>query len=48
MLESAIEAMFNYLGEDYSTYMSQEETNSLADQLKGEYNGLGILLNRST
>ncbi len=48
MLESAIEAMFNYLGEDYSTYMSQEETNSLADQLKGEYKGLGIQLNRST
>lgn len=48
MLESAIEAMFNYLGEDYSTYMSQEETNSLADQLKGEYKGLGIQLNRNT
>lgn len=48
MLEKAIEAMFNYLGEDYSTYMSQEETNSLADQLKGEYKGLGIQLNRST
>ncbi len=28
--------------------MNQEETNSLAEQLKGEYKGLGIQLNRNT
>jgi carboxyl-terminal processing protease len=42
MLESAIEAMFNYLGEDYSTYLSKEQTDSLAQKLQGEYKGIGI------
>lgn len=45
MLESAIEAMFNYLGEDYSTYMSKEETDALAERLIGEYKGIGITIN---
>lgn len=44
LLESAINAMFNYLGEDYSTYMSKEETDSLAEKLLGEYKGIGISL----
>lgn len=42
MLESAIGAMFNYLGEDYSTYMSKEESDALAERLEGEYQGIGI------
>ncbi len=42
MLESAINAMFNYLNEDYSTYMSKEETDALAQKLLGEYKGIGI------
>lgn len=42
MLESAIGAMFNYLGEDYSTYMSKEESDALAEKLEGEYQGIGI------
>ncbi len=46
MLESAISAMFNYLGEDYSTYMSKEETDSLAEKLMGEYKGIGITINK--
>ena len=45
LLESAINAMFNYLGEDYSTYMNKEETQALAEQLLGEYQGIGISLN---
>ncbi len=45
MLESAIAAMFKYLGEDYSTYMSKEETEALANRLKGEYKGIGITIN---
>ncbi len=44
MLESAIDAMMNYLGEDYSTYMSKEETESLAEKLLGEYKGIGVQL----
>ena len=30
MLEEAMKAMFNYLGEDYSSYMSKNESDSLA------------------
>ena len=45
LLESAIGAMFNYLGEDYSTYMSKEESDSLAEKLLGEYKGIGVSLN---
>ena len=45
MVESAINAMFNYLGEDYSTYMTKEETDALAQRLVGEYKGIGITLN---
>lgn len=45
MLESAISAMFNYLGEDYSTYMNKEETDALAQRLIGEYKGIGITIN---
>lgn len=44
MLESAISAMFNYLGEDYSTYMTKEETDALAEKLLGEYKGIGITI----
>lgn len=47
LLESAISAMFNYLGEDYSTYMSKEETDELAEKLLGEYKGIGVSLNTS-
>ncbi len=46
MLESAIGAMFNYLGEDYSTYMSKEETDALAEKLEGEYKGIGIEISK--
>ncbi len=44
MLESAMKAMFNYLGEDYTTYMNKEETNALAEKLLGEYKGIGITI----
>lgn len=46
MLESAIGAMFNYLGEDYSTYMSKEESDALAEKLEGEYKGIGIEISK--
>ena len=46
MLESAIGAMFNYLGEDYSTYMSKEESDALAEKLEGEYQGIGIEISK--
>lgn len=46
LLENAISAMFNYLGEDYSTYMNKEETDALAERLMGEYTGIGIEISR--
>ena len=42
MIDSAISGMLNYLGEDYSTYMNKEETNELAEELSGKYQGIGI------
>ncbi len=42
MVDAAISAMLNYLGEDYSTYMNQDETEDLANKLSGKYNGIGI------
>lgn len=42
MLEKAIASMFEYLGEDYSDYLSRDETDALAEKLKGEYKGIGV------
>lgn len=42
MLEEAIKAMFNYLGEDYSDYLNKDETDSLASKLNGTYKGIGV------
>ncbi len=42
MMEAAIAGMFDYLGEDYSTYMDKQETDSLANNLSGTYKGIGI------
>ena len=42
MLDSAIEAMVDYLGEDYSTYLDKDETDSLEKELSGTYKGIGI------
>lgn len=48
MLESAMSAMLNYLGEDYSTFMNKEETDALAQRLLGEYTGIGIQVSKKT
>lgn len=42
MLEEAIKAMFNYLGEDYTDYLNKDETDALAEKLVGEYKGIGV------
>lgn len=42
MLEEAIEAMMNYLGDDYTTYLNEEETTLLSDTLSGKYKGIGV------
>lgn len=47
MLEKAIAAMMNYLGDDYSSYLDIEETNKLMQQLAGEYTGIGVSINNN-
>lgn len=42
MIEEAIAAMLNYLGEDYSTYLNKSETNDLENRLSGKFKGIGI------
>ena len=42
MLEEAVSAMMDYLGDSYTTYLTEEETKSLAEKLAGEYKGIGI------
>lgn len=42
MLEEAMKAMFNYLGEDYSDYLNKDESDSLASKLNGSYKGIGV------
>lgn len=42
MIDQAIAAMLDYLGEDYSTYMNKQETADLENHLSGQYVGIGI------
>lgn len=42
MVSNAINAMFNYLGDAYSQYLTKEQTEALAQRLQGEYEGVGI------
>ena len=42
LINSAIDGMFKYLGDDYSTYLSKEQSESLSSQLEGEYQGIGV------
>jgi len=45
MLEKAIAAMMNYIGDDYTTYLNGNDTNDLITKLSGEYTGIGIAIN---
>lgn len=42
LLDAAISGMYNYLGDEYSMYMSKDDTDDLEEQLTGEYTGVGI------
>ena len=46
MVDAAISAMLDYLGEDYSTYMNKDETNNLASELSGKFKGIGISISK--
>ena len=47
MLEKAMAAMMNYVGDDYTTYMDDEATKELVQTLSGEYDGIGIAINNT-
>ena len=42
LIDAAIKGMYDYLGDDYSVYMSEDDTSDLEEQLQGEYTGVGI------
>lgn len=42
LIDSAINAMFDYLGDDYSEELSKDNTETLLEQLAGEYKGIGV------
>ena len=44
MIDKAIDAMLEYLGDDYTTYLNEEETEELAEKLAGKYQGIGVEL----
>ena len=44
MLKKAIEAMTDYLGDKYTTYMTEEQKQLLESQLNGKYKGIGVLV----
>ncbi len=42
MIDAAINGMLSYLGDDYTTYLNSENTDSLNERLAGTYEGIGI------
>ena len=42
MIDKAIEAMLNYLGDDYTTYLNKQQTEELSEKLLGRYEGIGV------
>ncbi len=42
LIDSAINAMFSYLGDDYSEHLTEKETDELLEKLTGEYKGIGV------
>ena len=42
LIESGIKGMLDYLNDNYSEYLDEEETNALMEELEGEFTGLGV------
>ena len=45
MIDSAINGMLNYLGDNYTTYLNKDQRQELEEQLAGSYVGIGITYN---
>lgn len=42
LLEAGIEGMLEYLGDDYSFYMNEDESENFNQQVEGKYTGIGV------
>ena len=42
LITTAIEAMYTYLDDPYTTYLSKNSASNLMDSLNGEYTGIGV------
>ena len=42
LIDAAIAGMYNHLDDDYTMYLNKELTESLDEQLGGEYSGIGV------
>ena len=42
LIDAAISGMYEYLGDEYSMYINEQDTSDLEEQLQGEYKGVGI------
>ena len=47
LLNAAIEGMYNYIGDPYTSYLDSEETSDLQDRLNGKYYGLGVEITKA-
>ncbi len=47
MLKAAEEAMLNFLGDKYTTYLEDSEYNDILDDLSSTYNGIGVVIEGS-
>ena len=46
MIDSAINGMLNYLGDNYTTYLTKEQREDLEERLSGSYVGIGITVEK--
>ena len=45
LLDSALNAMLTYLGDNYTTYLTDEQRQALEQSLQGTYQGIGVEIN---
>ncbi len=48
LIDAAINGMLKYLGDPYTTYLDENNTNLLNDSLKGSYEGIGVEVTMNT
>lgn len=46
LVNSAIQGMYNYVGDPYTSYLDPETTEDLTDRLNGQYEGIGVEISK--